>query len=45
MSVEVIPHVFDVTNNRPTGERALYAFARVGADSVLDSSFRLLTNT
>lgn len=45
MSVEVIPHVIGTTNNRPTGERALFAFARVGADSVLDTAFRLLTNT
>lgn len=45
MSVEVIPHVIGTTSNRPTGERALFAFARVGADSVLDTSFRLLTNT
>lgn len=45
MSVEVVPHVIGTTNNRPTGERALFAYARVGADSVLDTAFRLLTNT
>lgn len=45
MSVEVIPHVIGLTNNRPTGERALFGYARVGANSVLDTSFRLLTNT
>lgn len=45
MSVEVVPHVFGTTTNRPTGERGLFAYARVGADSVLDTSFRLLTNT
>jgi HK97 family phage major capsid protein len=45
MSVEVVQHVVDVTNNRPTGERALFAWARVGADSVLDTAFRMLTNT
>jgi HK97 family phage major capsid protein len=45
MSVELVPHIFDVTNNRPTGQRGLYAFSRVGADSVLDTAFRMLTNT
>lgn len=45
MSVEVLPLVVDVTNNRPTGERGLFAYARVGADSVIDTAFRLLTNT
>lgn len=45
MSVEVLPLVVDVTSNRPTGERGLFAYARVGADSVLDTAFRLLTNT
>jgi len=45
MSVEVLPLVVDVTNNRPTGERALFAYARIGADSVIDTSFRVLTNT
>jgi HK97 family phage major capsid protein len=45
MSVEVLPLVTDVTNNRPTGERGLFAYARVGADSVIDTAFRVLTNT
>lgn len=45
MSIELVPHVFDVTNNRPTGERAWYAWARVGSDSVNDLGFRLLQNT
>lgn len=44
MSIELVPHVFDVTNNRPTGERAWYAWARVGSDSVNDLGFRLLQN-
>jgi HK97 family phage major capsid protein len=42
MNIELVPHVFDVTNNRPTGERAWYAWARVGSDSVNDLGFRLL---
>jgi HK97 family phage major capsid protein len=45
MSVEFIPHLFDVTDNRPTGQRGLFAHARVGADSIDDLSFRILQNT
>lgn len=45
MNVELVPHLFDVTNNRPTGQRGWFAFARHGADSVDDSRFRLLQNT
>jgi HK97 family phage major capsid protein len=44
MNIELVPHVFDVTNNRPTGERAWYAWARVGSDSVNDLAFRMLQN-
>jgi len=44
MSVEYIPHLFDVTANRPTGTRGLFAYARVGADAVVDNAFRLLQN-
>lgn len=44
MSVETIPHLFGTTNNRPTGQRGLFAWARVGADSVDDTAFRLLQN-
>lgn len=43
MSVELVPHLFDVTNNRPTGERGWYAWARVGADSANDLAFRILS--
>lgn len=42
MSVELVPHLFDVTNNRPTGQRGLLAWWRVGADSINDNAFRLL---
>jgi len=45
MSVELVPHLFDVTNNRPTGQRGWFAYARVGADSVNDLGFRMLQNT
>jgi len=44
MSVELVPHLFDITNNRPTGQRGWFAWARHGADSVNDLGFRLLQN-
>lgn len=44
MSVELVPHLFDVTANRPTGQRGWYAWARYGADSINDLGFRLLQN-
>jgi HK97 family phage major capsid protein len=44
MSVELVPHLFDVTNNRPTGQRGWFAWARIGSDSVNDLGFRLLQN-
>lgn len=44
MSVELIPNLFDITNNRPTGQRGWFAFARHGANSVNDLGFRLLQN-
>lgn len=44
MSVEVVPHLFGTTNGRPTGQRGLYAWARVGADVIDDLAFRLLAN-
>jgi len=45
MSVELVPHLFGTTNNRPTGQRGLFAMARHGADSINDDGFRLLQNT
>jgi HK97 family phage major capsid protein len=44
MTVEFVPHLFDVTNNRPTGQRGWFAWARVGAGVVNNNAFRLLTN-
>jgi HK97 family phage major capsid protein len=44
MNVELIPHLFATANNRPSGSRGLYAYVRVGADSIVDNSFRLLQN-
>lgn len=44
MSVELVPMLFDVTNNRPTGQRGWFAYSRVGGGSINDLGFRLLTN-
>jgi HK97 family phage major capsid protein len=41
-TVEYIPHLFGTTNQRPTGQRGLYCWYRVGADSVNDDAFRIL---
>ena len=42
MAVEVIPHLFDVTNNMPTGQRGLYAYWRNGSKVVDANAFRTL---
>ncbi|HEY9495908.1 MAG TPA: phage major capsid protein [Intrasporangium sp.] len=42
MTVEFIPHLFHVTNNRPSGQRGWFAYYRTGADSVNDGAFRML---
>ena len=44
MMVVFIPMLFDTTNNRPTGQRGWFAWARVGADVVNTAGFRLLVN-
>lgn len=44
MSIELVPHVFATGNNRPSGQRAWYAWARVGADSINDKGFRALSD-
>lgn len=44
MSVELVPQLFDVTNNRPTGQRGWFAYSRIGGNSVNDLGFRLLVN-
>ena len=43
MNVELIPHLFATGNNRPSGQRGLYAFMRTGADSVDDNAFRVMS--
>jgi HK97 family phage major capsid protein len=44
MNIEFVPMLFDVTNNRPTGQRGWFAWARNGADVVDPTAFQLLTN-
>ena len=45
MSVELVPTLFDVTNNRPTGQRGWFAYARIGGGSANNQGFRLLNQT
>lgn len=42
-TVETVQHVLDTTTGLPTGERAAVMWRRIGADSINDSGFRLLT--
>jgi len=42
MSVELVPHVFG-SNQRPTGQRGLYAFWRNSSKVLVDKAFALLT--
>jgi HK97 family phage major capsid protein len=44
MNIEFVPMLFDVTNNRPTGQRGWFAWARNGANVVDPTAFQLLTN-
>ncbi len=37
LEIELIPHLFDTTNNRPTGQRGLYAYWRNGS-KLIDAS-------
>lgn len=41
-AVEFIPHLFNTSSNLPDGRRGWYAYWRTGADSVVDTAFRLL---
>jgi len=45
MSVELVPHMFHTTSNRPSGQRGWFAYARIGGNSVNDLGFRLLNQT
>jgi len=42
MTIETIPHLFDVTNNQPTGQRGLYCYWRNGAKVADAAAFRTL---
>lgn len=42
MTVELVQHVQN--SGVPTGQRGMWAWARLGADSINDNAFRLLTN-
>lgn len=44
MNIEFIPMLFDVTNNRPTGQRGWFAWARVGSDVIDPTAFKMLQN-
>jgi HK97 family phage major capsid protein len=41
-SIELIPHMFNTSNNLPDGRRAWFMHFRSGSDSVNDLGFRLL---
>lgn len=45
MSVELIPHLFHTSNNRPSGQRGWFAHGRNGSNTVVDTAFRLLLAT
>lgn len=42
MTVELVQHI--QSSGVPTGQRGLWAWARLGSDSINDNAFRLLTN-
>ena len=42
MDVEIVPHLFDVTNNLPTGQRGIFALWRNNAKVLNDNAFRVL---
>jgi HK97 family phage major capsid protein len=42
MSVEVIPHLFGTADNKPTGQRGLYAYWRNSAEVLASNAFRNL---
>lgn len=45
LNVELIPHLFGLTNNRPTGQRGLYAIWRNTSDVLTASAFKVLKTT
>jgi HK97 family phage major capsid protein len=45
MTVEQVPHLFDQSTGRPSGQRGWFAWARNGFDAVAPNAFRLISNT
>lgn len=45
MTTELVPHLIGLTANRPTGQRGLFAHARIGSNVVNTAAFRLLNQT
>ena len=45
MNVELVPHLFGTANNRPTGERGILGWARVGSGVVNPAAFKVLNVT
>jgi len=43
MSVELVPHLFDTGNNRPSGQRGFYANFRTGAEVVNAKAIQMLS--
>jgi HK97 family phage major capsid protein len=41
-TVEIVPHLFTTSHNRPIGQRGTLLWFRTGADSFVDNAFRLL---
>jgi HK97 family phage major capsid protein len=41
-TIELIPHLFGVTNRFPMGQRGLYYYWRVGSDVLVQNAFRYL---
>lgn len=45
MTVEVVQHVMDTTTGTPTGQRGLWAWARIGSNVVVPEAFRVLSQS
>ncbi len=45
MNVELVPTLFDITNNRPTGQRGWFAYARIGGGVINPAAFQILNQT
>lgn len=43
MNMELVPHLFDTTTNRPSGQRGFLAWGRTGAGSLNDNAFVVLS--